>query len=117
MEALLHMPARLPVDLRNERTGRVHRPKAAIGRPIPDGEGDPVGGEDHDAALRDLVDGLDEDRPLRPQAVDDAAVVDDLVADVDGRAEDPERALHDLDGPIRPGAESPGHRKHDLHVV
>jgi hypothetical protein len=44
--------------------------------------------------------------PIRLQAVDDEAVVDDLVADIDGRPEPLERQLDDLDRAIDSGAEA-----------
>jgi hypothetical protein len=47
-----------------------------------------------------------EDRALGLQAVDDEAVVDDLVADVDGCAIALERELDDADGAVDAGAEA-----------
>ena len=44
--------------------------------------------------------------PLASQALDDVAVVDDLVADIDRRAVALERALDDLDGAVDAGAEA-----------
>ena len=66
-----------------------------------------MGGEDHRLlGVRDLVELLDEDRALRLEVLDDVAVVDDLVADIDRRPEPLERQLHDLDGAIDAGAEA-----------
>ena len=50
---------------------------------VADGRRDAVRGEDEPGAVRDLVSLLDEDGALLAQLVDDVAVVDDLLADVD----------------------------------
>ena len=77
-----------------------------VGGALLDRAGDAVGAEDRDAARRDLVDLVDEMRPFAAQPLDDMAVVDDLVADIDRRAIFFERALDDLDRPFDPGAEA-----------
>ena len=59
---------------------------------------------------------LDENRALGFQAVDDIAVMDDLVADIDRRAIDGERPFHGIDGPNHAGAEAAGGTKHDSEV-
>src|SRR5207247_8898453 len=61
--------------------------------------------------------GVDEDgaEPLQP--LDDVVVVDDLVADVDGRAVLFEQDLDDLDRAVDPGAEGARSREQDLHAV
>ena len=77
--------------------------------------GDAVRGEDHRlVGLRDFVELLDEDGALRLQAVDDVAVVDDLVADIDRRAEFLERQLDDLDGAVDAGAEAARRAEQDV---
>ena len=81
----------------------------------------PVGGEDHGLALRHLGLLLDEDRAALAELLDHVLVVDDLLADVHGRAVELERALHGLHGAVharavsaRRGEEQPvgggGHR-------
>ena len=70
-----------------------------------DRAGDAVRAENRDAALRDLVDLVDEMRALGAQPLDDMAVVHDLVADIDRRTVFFERALDDLDRPFDPGTE------------
>src|SRR5215212_8109630 len=62
--------------------------------------GDPVGGEDDGLALGHLGLLIDEDRAALAQLVDHVLVVDDLLAHVDGRAVDVERALDGLDGAV-----------------
>jgi hypothetical protein len=59
-----------------------------------------VGAEDERRARRHVGEVLDEDRALALEVVDDVGVVDDLVADVDRRAELVQRALDDLDRAI-----------------
>ena len=66
--------------------------------------GDAVGGEDDHLALRHLGLLLDEDRAPLGELLDDVLVVDDLLADVDGRAVEVERALDRLDGAVDPRA-------------
>ena len=56
-----------------------------------------MGRKHHGPIVRDLVELVDEHRAELAQAVDDEAVVDDLVADVDRRSEPLERELDDLD--------------------
>jgi hypothetical protein len=97
---------RLVVDLRHERTGGVHQHVTEplgvlerLGRR-------PVGGEHDHRARRHLGLVLDEHRALAPQRLDDVGVVDDLVADVDRRAEGFEGLLDDQDGTVDAGAES-----------
>jgi hypothetical protein len=55
---------------------------------------------------RDLVELLHKNGTFGPQAIDDEAVVHDLVADVDRSAELLQGQLDDLDGPIDTGAET-----------
>ena len=57
-----------------------------------------VGRKDQPGAGRHVLELLDEHGALGAQAVDDIAVVDDLVADVDGLAADLESLLDDVDG-------------------
>ena len=58
---------------------------------------------------------LDEARALRAQALDDVAVVDDLVADVDGRAVLRERLLDDVDRADHARAKAARLRKNHPH--
>ena len=103
------MAQRLLVHLGDQRAGGVQ-----IEEVQPPGVrrhrfGDAVGGEDDRLAavfVRYLVEILDEDRALGLEPLDDIAVVDDLVADIDGGAELLQRQDHDLDGPVDPGAEA-----------
>src|SRR5690606_30575269 len=62
-----------------------------------------------------LVELLDEDRAALLEIVDHVAVVHDLVAHVDRRAEGLDGALDDLDGAIDAGAEAAGVGEDDIH--
>ena len=102
------MQDRFLVDLGDERAGRVEnediacwpRPRArCFGTPCAEKTTGRFG-------LRDLLQLLDEDRALRLQALHHVAVVHDLVAHIDGRAEALERLLDDLDRALHPGAEA-----------
>ena len=65
-----------------------------------------MGGEDDRAVVGHFVELVDEHRAHALQPVDDEAVVDDLVADIDGRAEPLERQLDDLDRAVDARAEA-----------
>ena len=69
-----------------------------------DGRGDAVGGEDDHLALGHLGLLLDEDRAALGELLDDVLVVDDLLAHVDRRAVEVERALDRLHGAVDAGA-------------
>jgi hypothetical protein len=74
-----------------------------------------VGGEDGDRALGDLVaELLHEDRPALAQLRDDVLVVDDLLAHVDRRAVELERALDRLHGAVDARAVAAGRGEQEL---
>ena len=92
------------VDLGHQRAGGVDRAQAARGGVLVDGRGDAVGGEDDHLALGHLGLLLDEDRAALGELLDDVLVVDDLLAHVDRRAVELERALDRLHGAVDAGA-------------
>ena len=103
---LLGVARGLDMDLGDERAGGVdvdHVAPPCLGR---DGLWDTVRGEDDRPVVGRLLELLDEDGALVTQAVDDVAVMHDLVPDIDGCAPFLERHLDDLDGAIDAGAES-----------
>ncbi len=105
----------LAVDLGDERARRVDRAQPARPGLGMDRRRHAVGGEDRDRALGDLVAELvDEDRPALGQLLDHVLVVDDLLAHVDGRAVELERALDGLDGAIDAGAVAARRGEQDL---
>ena len=106
LAAVLAHPRDFDMDFGDERARRVeHRETARLGLRA-HRFGDAVRGEHDGAAARDLVQLLDEHRAFRLQVVDDEAVVDDLVAHVDRRAELRERLLDDRDRAVDAGAEA-----------
>ncbi len=66
--------------------------------------------------VRDFGQIFDEARALRLQAVDDVAIVDDLVAHIDRRIARRERPLDDLDRPDDARAEAARLRQNNLHA-
>ena len=69
---------------------------------------------EHDGpVVRHLVELIDEHRAELSQPVDDEAVVDDFVADIDRRAEPLERQLDDLDRAV--DARAKAARRRDQH--
>ena len=92
---------RLAVDLGHQRARRVDRLQLpALGVRV-HRRRDAVGGEDGDRALGDrVVELVDEDRAALAQGLDDVLVVHDLLAHVDRRAVQLERALDGLDGAV-----------------
>ncbi len=107
-------PLGLAMDLGDERAGRIDITEAAVQSGGGHGLGHAVGREHHRPVVGNLVELVDEHRAELAQAIDDKAVVDDLVADVDRRSELLERQLDDLDRAVDAGAESA--RRGDQHV-
>jgi hypothetical protein len=105
------------MDLRHERARRIEDGEPSRGGFRTDGLGNSVRGEDDRAAGRHFVEPLDEHRPLRFQIVDDEAVVDDLVPDVDRCAELRERLLDDCDRAIHTRTEAARIREKHLHRI
>jgi hypothetical protein len=115
LTALLGHAPRLHVHLGDQRTGGVdHAQLARIGVRAHGGR-DTVGAEDEQGAGRDLGRIVDEDGAALAQRLHHVAVVHDLVAHVDGRAEAVEGPLHDLDGTVDAGAEAAGAGEEDVH--
>ena len=76
-----------------------------IAGPLLDRAGNAVGAEDGDATRGNFVDLVYKMRAFCAQPLDDVAVMDDFMANVNGRAIFFECALDDLDRPFDPGAE------------
>ena len=104
--AFLDQPLRLAMDLRDQRAGRVDIGQAAVLRGGGHRLGHAVRGKDDRAVVGDLVEFVDEYRAQLAQPVDDEAVMDDFVADIDRRAEPLERELDDLDRAVDAGAKA-----------
>ena len=104
------------VHLGDQRTGRVEHAQPPPLRLGLHGLRHAVRAEDHGGAVRHLVEFLDEDRAEAAQPVDHEAVVHDLVADVDRRAEQFQRTLDDVDRAVDAGTESTGIGEQDAHA-
>ena len=103
------------VDLRDERAGGVEVEEIAALGFEGDGFRDAVGGEDDGGVAGDFVELFDEDGALGFERLDDGAVVDDLVADIDGGAEAADGLLDDADGAVDAGAEAARARQENAH--
>ena len=112
--ALGGVAPRLHVHLRHERARRVDRLQPARRGVRVHRRRDAVRGEDDGRALRHLGLLVDEHRAARLEVADDVEVVDDLLADVDGRPVEVERLLDRLDRALDAGAVAAGRREEDL---
>ena len=96
----------LAVNLGHQRAGRVEKGEAAFGRFVRHGLGDAMRGEDDGNAVGHLIQFLHKHRAFVAQHVDDEAIVDDFVPNIDGCAIFGDRQFHDLNGTVDPGAEA-----------
>ena len=103
------------VHLGDERTGRVEHAQTPCLGLAAHGLRDAVGAEDHGAARGNLAKRLDEHGAFALQVLDHVFVVHDLVADVDRRAVDRERALDDADRALDTGAKTAWIGEQDFH--
>ena len=113
MPALGNQAFGLAVNLRNERARRVDIAEAAIGGLGGHGLRHAMGRKDDRPVVGDLVELVDENRAHLAQPVHNEAVVDDFMADIDGRAKPLERQLNDLDGPVNARAKAARRRDQD----
>ncbi len=105
--ALANKAEHFEVDLAHQWAGRVDDPQAARFRRLHDRRRDAVGAEDREGPFRHFVQLVDEDGPEVAQAVDDKAVMDDFLADIDGGLKPGQGQLHDLYRAIHTGAVAP----------
>ena len=96
----------LAMDLGDQGAGGVGEQQPAAARLGRHGLGHAMRREHDQPALGHLVQLLDEHRPQLAQLVDDVAVVDDLVADIDRGAVLAQGHLDHVDGALDPGAEA-----------
>ena len=97
---------RFQVHLGDERAGgvdHVQLPACGVG---PHGRGHAVRAEHHHRSCRHLIELVDEDRASLGKLRDDVPVMDNLLADIDGRAQLLQRQVHDVDGADDTGAKS-----------
>jgi len=98
----------LAVHLADQRAGRIERDQLPLIGLDRHRLRHAMGGEHDGCAGRHLIELVHEHRALGLQAFDHEAVVNDLVAHIDGRAVPLERAFDDLDGALDAGAETAG---------
>jgi hypothetical protein len=105
----------LLVHLGDERTCRIEEKQVLAGRARAHVLRHPMRGEHHRSGrVRDLVKLLDEDGALVFQALHDVAVMHDLVADIDRRAETLQSAFDDLNGTFHASAEAARRAEQDV---
>jgi hypothetical protein len=96
----------LSMDLGNERAGCIDISKRALARFDRNRFGHAVSRKDHRTVVGHFLKLVDEDRAHFFEALDDKAIVDDLMAHIDRRAEALQRELDDLNGTINPGTKA-----------
>ena len=115
LAALIGVALALDMHLRDERAGGVdHGQPALAGSPL-DLARHPMRAEDRHRPRWHLVDLIDEHGALCVQPLDHMAVMDDLVAHIDGRPVFLQGALDNLDRSFDPRAEAAGLGQHDSH--
>ena len=97
---------RLDVDLGHQRAGRVNHPQLAQLAGLPHLGRDAVGAVNHPLAGRNFVHAVDKNGALGGQLVHHVAVMDDLLAHVDRRAEGFQGNADNVDGPHHSGAKA-----------
>ena len=103
------------VHLGHQRAGGVEYRQPAQPRLLLDGIRHAVRGEDHRCARGNLAELFDENRAEAAQPLHHVVVVHHLVAHVDGRPEQLERTLDDVDRAVDTGAETAGIGEQHLH--
>ena len=96
----------LDVDLGHQRTGGVNHAQAALHAVLADFGRNPVRAVNDALAIGDFVLAVDKDRALAAQFVHHKAVVDDLLAHVDGRPERLESDADNINGANHSGTKS-----------
>ena len=105
LTTLVRIALALNVHLRDQRASGVNNRQPAVTSAYLDRAGNTVCAEDRDAALRDLVDLVDEMRTFGAQPLDDMPVVNDFMTYINRWAILFERTLDDLDCAFDPRAE------------
>ena len=105
--AALVMNESLAVDLGHERAGRINGEEIALAGHLGNRLRHAVGREDHRRRSGgNLIEVVDEYRALGAQGIDNVAVVDNLVAHIDRRSVNRQRAFHRVDGAHHAGTET-----------
>jgi hypothetical protein len=77
--------------------------------------GDAMGAEDHVIVIGNLVEFIDEYRPLLLEIIDHVAIMHDFMTDVDRGAKEPYSTFDDFNGAIYPGAKTAWIGKQNFH--
>ncbi len=96
----------LEMNLGDQRAGGINDAECALLSLFADAGRNAVGAEDEYCAFGNLRDGFDEDGAAVAQLLDDIAVMNDFVMDVDGTAKGFEGELDDIDGANHASAEA-----------
>ena len=107
-------PDRLQVNFGDQRARGVNDGQAFRSGLRSDLRRHPVGAENGDGAVGDLVDFFDEDDALGDERIDDVLVVYDLLPYVDRARVQVQCQVHDFNGAVHTGAESPRPREQDF---
>src|SRR5205807_10462119 len=94
--------------LGHQRTGGIHHAQIAELARLPHGWRNPVGAVDQALAVRDFIHLINKDRSLGLEFLNHIAVMDDLFADVDGRAKGVQGNADDINGTNHPGTKTTG---------
>ncbi len=113
--AILAVSGDLQVDLGHQGAGGVEDTQVAPGGLCTHLLGHPVGTEDDRGPVRDLVQFFDKNGAALAQVLDHEAVVDHLMADIDGGPEELDGPLDDVDGSVHAGAKAPRVGDDDIH--
>ena len=103
-----------PVNLGHQWAGCINHRQFSNSCFILDLFGNAVGAKDGHASVRNVADFFDKNGALAAQGFDDALVMNDFVAHINGRSINLQRALNDLYGALNTGAESA--RPYQQHV-
>jgi len=96
------------MHLGDQGTGRIEYPESALTSLGLYGLGYTVGTEDDRSLCRHFGQFLHEHGPTMAEFLHDMTVVYHLMADINGRAENVDGSLHDINGPVDTGAETAG---------
>ncbi len=98
-----------------QRAGGIEHLEATLGGLAAHGLGDTMGTEDENDVVRHIGHVFDEDGAAGAQVVDHELVVHHFMTHIDGRTENIQRPVDDVDGAVHAGAEAAGIGELDLH--
>jgi hypothetical protein len=96
------------MDFRDQRAGGVNNPSFPQMAFLAHFRGNPVGAVDNSFPFRDFIHAVHENRALGLQILYYETVVDDFLADVNGRPKSLKRDADNINGPNHPGAKAAG---------